>query len=250
MPSSPFCLRVVLHCFLALKVLGLRVGILSKYRQGHALRIKLDRNGQTAIELSLEMRLAWASRSWMTEIRDVALEFAHRQHLLHWGVLFEVDQTGAAVEMDDPARAAAEYKVDDFMLTTFETMARTFIGLHTRSHALWMGGVYHMVRMCASDESLRRDAIRRGQALWLRIVAMEHLVTEEEVDQEIIEFANGYLWHRNPVYRDTLVLLSENRLDQAAVHMWRVHSATYHEKGNKIRCTIAIVMLCDFMCSP
>ena len=104
----------------------LRVMLLEEYRSGHADRVRQDRNGQTAIERSLQMRIGWASGTWMDQIRNMALKYSNRQGLLDSGVLSAVDETGAVLEIDDPARAPADYQVDDFMLTTFETMARTF----------------------------------------------------------------------------------------------------------------------------
>ena len=122
--------------------------------------------------------------------------------------------------------------VDDFLLRTFEALARVFVGLHCRSYALWLGGVYSMADLLAPEELLRANAIQRGEALWPRIVAMEHAIADSNVDPELVEFAGSFLWHRGTVYRELLQLLSEGRTDDAAVYAWRVFSSVYHEKGS------------------
>ena len=167
----------------------------------------------------------------MESIRDVASHYSDRQLLIDWNVLVAVDDIGAVVQTDDPAQGADRLRVDDFLLAVFETMARTFFGLHSRSHALWLGGVYKMVRFCAPEKQIRQECAKWAQSLWLRIVAMEHLMAQDHVDDEIWEFAVSFLWHQGIVYRELLILESEGRPNEAEVYAWRIHSSTYHEKG-------------------
>ena len=143
----------------------------------------------------------------------------------------QANSASMQVAASEQAASMADVLVDNFMLTTFEAMARVFVGLHARSYALWTGGVYNMVGLCSPDPVVRATAARRGSALWPRIAAMEHLLASEHADPEVHNFAQGFLWHQGTVYREMVQLLSEGREDDAAVYCWRIFSSVLHEKG-------------------
>ena len=199
-----------------------------RYRGDHGQRIKLDHSGQTSIELSIDIRLRWACGEWCVVMQEVANKFADKALLQAWGILRPADAADPVDEVD-PVDAADV--VDDFLLCSMESMSRVFWGLHARSLILWSGGVYHQVKLCATDPRLRAQAVRRACLLWPRILILENMLVEGGVDSEVTAFEDGYLWHHGTCYRELYGLLSEGYIDQATNYSWQIHSCPYHEKG-------------------
>ena len=230
------------------QVIRIRRDVLRSYRESHGHRIKLDHGGQTSIELGMDIRLKWACGEWSVMMQDVANKFANRALLQAWGVLRPADFDDA-----DPIDEADV--VDDFLLCSLESICRVFWGLHARSLVLWSGGIYHQVKLCSSDPSLRAQAVRRASVLWHRIMILENMLVDKEgVDPEIKTFNDGFLWHHGTCYRELHCLLSEGFIAQAVTYSWQMHSCPYHEKGswtkydNQISFIGFIQSFCLFRC--
>ena len=142
-------------------------------------------------------------------MQDVANKFADKALLQVWGIL-QPAASSVPVDAVDPIDAADV--VDDFLLCSMESMSRVFWGLHARSLILWSGGVYNLVKLCASDPRLRAQAVGRACLLWPRILILENMLVEGDVDPEVVDFEAGYLWHHGTCYRELYGLVSETTL--------------------------------------
>ena len=207
------------------QVLKMRAGMFGSYRKRHSERIRMDQNGQPSIEVSLTLRLSWATQEWigpMSELREMFFDVGKLQQ---WGVLHQ-QRAGLAA-----AGATAASAADAHLLAVFESMARAFWGLHSRGLCLWLGGVYSMVKLLSSVPQQRDESIARACALWDGLVVLEQTVNEGQADPELLEFWHGFLWPKSTAYKEMLVLLSEGRLEEAVAYAWRMHSCSAHEKG-------------------
>ena len=203
------------------QVLRIRRDILQCYRESHGQRIKLDHSGQTSIELSFDIRLRWACGEWTVIVQEVANNFANKALLQAWGILRPGDAAGQVADV-----------VDDFLLCSLESISRVFCGLHARSLILWTGGVYNQVKLCADDDRVRAQAVRRASLLWPRILIQENMLVDAGgLDPEVIAFNDGFLWHHGTCYRELHGLVSENYIAQARSYSWQIHSSPYREKG-------------------
>ena len=191
----------------------MRVDMFKGYRLRHGKRIRLDMDGETSVEVALQLRLGWASQDWIEAMSEIRDQFLDAARMARWGVI-------------NPAGEA-----DQHLLATFEAMARTFWGLHARGFVLWLGGPYVQVKLCSSDASKRLEAVGRARALWKRFRILEVLVSQEDVDPDLKDFWAGCFWPFNVPYRELLILISEGRLDEAVMSAWRIHSSVCHEKG-------------------
>ena len=144
--------------------------------------------------------------------------------------ILTVARTGAT---DDRAAVTA----DDFLLTTFESFARVYWGLQTRSYIIWSGGVYNASLFCSGDEHLRLQAIDRAQRLQPRVQALDEMLISEAENQNgcdrpgVVDFGRKFFWRHGIVYRELLMLSADQRHEEAMEYSWTVHTGVSHEKG-------------------
>ena len=106
-------------------------------------------------------------------------------------------------------------RVDNFVLLSFEAMARNFVGIHLRTMSMWSGGIYFMALLVSADRSRKQAAQLRAQALWPRILRFEALLQADHVPQEVRDFDAHFLWVSSPIYRELLALVAHGHLAAA-----------------------------------
>jgi hypothetical protein len=203
-----------------------RKELFERFRIEHGTRIKADRGGASSIDLSISTRIAWACNQWLEPCNDIVrLLNGYSSSLYRWGVLKSapVDASGAA---------SGPVVVDQFLLETVETLARTFCGLTARGLSLWQGGVYFMATLLSEDPRVREGAVFRAQRLFPRMLALEKLLAAPDCPAAATTFGARYLWLQGTVYRELMGLLSEGHIDAARVYAWRIHGSVHHEKGH------------------
>ena len=219
---------MVVTCISQWQVQRIRIKMLQSHRRQHAQRIKQDKN-TPSVKLSLELRMAWAAGSWMQPMNEVHGCFFDVSLLLS----LEIISVGRT---DEPADRAA-VMADEFLLTTFESFARVYWGLQTRSYIIWSGGVYNTSLFCSNDEHLRLHAINRAQLLQPRVQALDELLNSEADLQNscdrpgVVDFGHHFFWRHGIVYREVLMLSTDQRHDEAMHYSWSVHAGVSHEKG-------------------
>ena len=219
---------MVVTCISQWQVQRIRIKMLQSHRRQHAQRIKQDKN-TPSVKLSLELRMAWAAGSWMQPMNEVHGCFFDVSLLLS----LEIISVGRT---DEPADRAA-VTADEFLLTTFESFARVYWGLQTRSYIIWSGGVYNTSLFCSNDEHLRLHAINRAQLLQPRVQALDELLNSEADLQNscdrpgVVDFGHHFFWRHGIVYRELLMLSTDQRHDEAMHYSWSVHAGVSHEKG-------------------
>jgi hypothetical protein len=203
-----------------------RKDLFERFRIEHGMRIKADRGGASSIDLSIATRIAWAGSRWLEPCNDIVrLLNGHSSSLYRWGVLKSapVVAEGAAL---------GPVVVDQFLLESVETLARTFCGLTARGLSLWQGGVYFMVTLLSDDPRVREGAVFRAQRLFPRMLALEKLLAGPDCSAAVTTFGARYLWLQGTVYRELMGLLSEGHIDAARIYAWRIHGSVHHEKGH------------------
>ncbi len=177
------------------------------------------------MELSLDLRIGWACHSWVLPMNEVARFFFGQSHFLReWHII-----------RGTPAAAAGESQIiDQFLLSTTETLSRVFWGLHARGMCLWSGGVYNLVKLCSPSTACRQEAIDRAAHLFPRLLALEQVMAKGNMTPELLAFESHFLWFHGTVYRELLGLVAEGRLDEATVYSWQLHSSVYHVKGQLV----------------
>lgn len=224
------------------QVLRVRCELLKKFRQSHGARIKKDQSAETAVQLSLGLRLNWATGAWLESLREVANFFTDKTRLLEWGVILTVASGPAAANMAEraPAAAAAENALgpdaaeaagDEFLVSTFEAIARVFWGLHARNMCLWSGGIYVMAGLCSKKEAVIQQVVRRAEALHYRCKALARLLESTACPAGVKDFEAQFLWRHGVIYQELLSMIAHGHLDRAKVYAWQIHSSIAHEKG-------------------
>ena len=95
--------------FLQIQVLRIRADMFRSYRCEHGGRIKGDRDGTSSMTASLDVRLGWATWSWLRPCTEVVTQLVGRATQLRaWGIVQQ--PAGAA----DPRGASPA--IDDFLL--------------------------------------------------------------------------------------------------------------------------------------
>ena len=207
----------------------MRAGLFARWRREHGARLKRDKH-LTSIDVSLSLRLSWASGDWLNSLQGVADFWADEASLQQWGVLPAAAGAGTAA-------------VDSFLLKKVESLSRVFFGLQARALSLWSGGVYNLVLLCGTDEMEARAAVLRAQKLYYRVLALEALLMAKGNNAEIQAFGHDFIWRRGRVYAELMDLVACNRLDMATAYAWRCHCGLSHEKGSpgKLRHVICLV---------
>ena len=131
-------------------------------------------------------------------------------------------------------------RVDNFVLLSFEAMARNFVGIHFRTMSMWSGGIYFMALLVSADRSRKQAAQLRAQALWPRILRFEALLQADHVPQEVRDFDAHFLWSSSPVYRELLALVAHGHLAAAQQLAWLIFAGIYHEKGDHMNSLVGI----------
>ena len=129
-------------------------------------------------------------------------------------------------------RRPRKAKVDNFVLLSFEAMARNFVGIHARTMSMWSGGIYFMVLLLSANRSRKEAAQLRAQALWPRVLRYEALLQAADVPQEIRDFDAHFLWISSPLYREMLALVAHGHFTTAQQLAWLIFAGIYHEKGD------------------
>jgi hypothetical protein len=249
-------LNYVLECcfrccsfFMLRQVLRVRIDILRDFRCRHGQRIKKDTSGSSSVATSLEVRVAWAAGEWVEADNGVMSFFTAGPDTFHkWGILQNRSgqigracqdgrgggQPGSLGGQDCPEAP----EVDQFMLETFETLARNFVGLHTRTFSLWSGGVYNLAQLLSPYPHCQAAARKRAVDLWPRVLRFEELCNAARVPSAVLHFQSQFLWLSSTVWREMLSLVSAGRLEDAKEYAWRIHGGVYHEKGTLVATNI------------
>jgi hypothetical protein len=125
------------------QVQRLRVTALAALRRDHGLRLKRDRDGTSAVDLALSMRLQWARGRWLEPLQDAVAIFGDESLLCDLGV-----------------RRASRFvvaPVDMFLLETLEAIVRCTVGLQARAMSIWSGGVYKLSQLTSDCASERQE---------------------------------------------------------------------------------------------
>lgn len=196
--------------FLQIQVIRIRADMFRSYRCEHGGRIKGDRDGTSSMTASLDVRLGWATWSWLRPCTEVVTQLVGRATQLRaWGIVQQ--PAGAA----DPRGASPA--IDDFLLKVSECLARNFCGLMARSYTLWMGGIYTYVRVLSEDPNDVQNAVRRASMLFPRILALKKLLSTSVCHPEVIAFGATFLWMDSIVYMELLGALAMGSIDAAKV---------------------------------
>ena len=131
-----------------------------------------------------------------------------------------------------PEGRVGEIIIDPFVLHSFETMARNFVGLHVRTMSLWSGGIYFMAQLLSHTVAFREEARSRAVLLWPRLRRFEALCQSGQATRGVKDFEAHFLWITSPVYREMLALLAHGHVTVATELAWRIFAGIYHEKGS------------------
>ena len=112
-------------------------------------------------------------------------------------------------------------------------MARVFVGLHTRTMALWLGGIYTFVLLLGNPAQVAQARLR-AESLWPRLLRFEALCRAALVPREVLDFEAHFLWVSNPLYREMLALLAHGHVRIACDLAWRIFAGIYQEKGDQV----------------
>ena len=123
------------------QVQRLRVTALAALRRDHGLRLKRDRDGTSAVDLALSVRLQWARGRWLEPVQDAVAIFGNL--LCDLGVR--------------RASRFAVAPVDMFSLETLEAIVRCTVGLQARAMSIWSGGVYKLSQLTSDCASERQE---------------------------------------------------------------------------------------------
>ena len=115
-------------------------------------------------------------------------------------------------------------------------MARVFVGLHTRTMALWLGGIYTFVVLLGNPAQVAQARLR-AESLWPRLLRFEALCRAALVPREVLDFEAHFLWVSNPLYREMLALLAHGHVRIACDLAWRIFAGIYQEKGGQAKAT-------------
>jgi hypothetical protein len=126
------------------QVQRLRVTALAALRRDHGLRLKRDRDGTSAVDLALSVRVQWARGRWLEPVQDAVAIFANESLLCDLGVR--------------RASRFAVAPVDMFLLETLEAIVRCTVGLQARAMSIWSGGVYKLSQLTSDCASERKEA--------------------------------------------------------------------------------------------
>ena len=132
-----------------------------------------------------------------------------------------------------PKRNPRRAKTNEFALHTLEKLARNYVGVHTRTMALWSGGVYCMVLLLSDNYERKHGAQLRARALWPRIQRFEALCNAGNLPVGVKGFESHFLWITSPVYREFLSLVARGHMAAAEQLSWRVFAGIYQEKGGQ-----------------
>jgi hypothetical protein len=125
------------------QVQRLRVTALAALRRDHGLRLKRDRDGTSAVDLALSVRLQWARGRWLEPVQDAVAIFGNESLLCDLGVR--------------RASRFAVAHVDMFLLETLEAIVRCTVGLQARAMSIWSGGVYKLSQLTSDCASERQE---------------------------------------------------------------------------------------------
>ena len=174
--------------------------------------------------MSLTTRLSWAAGSWVEPMREVGRFFTDVAKLRAWRVLH--DPSAALADAQQTSAALA----DPFLVKHVEAIARAFWGLHARSHAIWLGGVYKMVGLVGST-ALTDEIVKRFSRLLPRLKALEAELARKSPSDRLRDFGGDYVWRLGVLYQEMVILLGTGCVAEAAAAAWGFHSSTLHEKG-------------------
>ena len=211
-----------------LEVLRMRAGLFRQWRRQHGNRLRQDRV-LTSIQVSLQLRLGWASGTWLQDLQVVADFWRDERSLRGWGILGSIAAPGT----------------NPFLLNSFERLSRVFWGLNARAHVIWEGGVYNSVLLCGSDGFAVDGAAQRILRLYHRILALEAALDSRAAAEaglpavaggSLEAFSHEFIWRHGCCYQELFSMIYHGRLPLAQVYAWRCHSGESHEKGSLVRC--------------
>ena len=229
-------------------MLRIRGDLFVEFRAENSDRIKHDRNGETSVQTSFKVRVAWARGDWMRICSGVMGALASLPLLRRWEIVkggFAGRIGGSAGRSDD--------SVDRFLMETLEALSRNFVGIQARNLMLWSGGIYNSAMLLTGEPADEKAFFDRARLLWIRLQQFEEALCDSAseaniadpaiaavvaVHADLREFEQGYLWMDGTIYRELLAAAHSGLAEFCRQYAARIHSGVFHEKGSQFNsCT-------------
>ena len=196
----------ILDCDVFWAIEEVRTYLLSKFREQHGKRIKLDRPEKnnlsgdavhaSSASLALNYHMGLASGEWRQDLVDyIELSKAGPKLLISWRVL-EVDVENVV-------------SPNAYHLMLLEKARISFVALYTGSMQIWEGGVYHAAALLNDQGTVRRDACQYFRSVCRGLLALEQAYADmgdsegwRDYDGEIASVVSMFVWRHGRLYRE------------------------------------------------
>ena len=127
-------------------------------------------------------------------------------------------------------------EADLWLVAKLESLVRATIGLQSRTLAVWLGGVYQLVRLTAKRGegiTTRASLVQQAATRWRNLLAVREACAAEDADPALDTLNKTFLWGEQVVYSEIHTLLAEGKVQQAEQYPWKVHCGSLRERGTE-----------------